>query len=183
VTQYLRRVLLGPEGQAVAGRKTYAKRVSRDAALTFHGAHHLQGVHPNRANVHFGLYHTDVLVALASFGSDGQLHRYTTGAAAVLGGLPKLLKASGFPRVVTFCDRDHFTGGIYEQAGFKYDGYTLQLTYLKGQHRGRREQYMKKNLSAIWPDADMTMTEKDICAAHNVYACYNSGIDRWVWER
>ena len=38
---------------------------------------------------------------------------------------------------------------------------------------------MKKNLTKVFGDVDMSKTEHEICAEHGVRAAYNSGIDRY----
>jgi hypothetical protein len=99
---------------------------------------------------------------------------------SINGLLPKLIKflAPGKP-VVTYCDRDYFTGTIYEKAGFKRTSVSRQLTYTKdGQIRERRERYMKGKLPDLGIEVG-DMTEKEALEQAGIYQCWNSGVERW----
>jgi very-short-patch-repair endonuclease len=185
VKDYLERVLLGAK-RKIGARQLIPHDVPRTDAVAFHEQFHLQGFKNTISTLHFGLSSKQgELQAVASFSPDGTLHRYTVrSGVSVAGGLPRMVKAfsAATPtasKVITFCDRDHFSGGVYEQAGFQKTGHSLTMSYVQRRRRLRREHFQKHKLPGIFNDVDMSQREIDICAANSIYACWNSGVDRY----
>lgn len=165
----------------IAARKSHLVQLDHHAANTFHATHHVQ-----KALVvgdqHLGLMVDSELVAAATF-KGNILARYTVRSGiSVQGGLSKLLRASTLGRVITYCDRDHFTGSLYSSCGFTRQGTTLQMTYLYGTRRCRREKFMKHKLPGIGIEVRQDDTEKSALERAGIYQCFNSGIDRWEWQ-
>jgi hypothetical protein len=179
----LRRAIEGPMTE-IGARETTLVKVLRDVAKAFHEDHHVQDFRISTADQHYGLFDQADLVAVASFDKKGVLHRYTVlGGLSIAGGLQKCIKAFrgdfGDLPIVTYCDRDHFMGNLYRAAGFVQTGGTMTMSYVVGSVRQRREGYMKHKLPSLFGDVDMDQREIDICAEHGVYACWNSGTEKY----
>jgi ssDNA-binding Zn-finger/Zn-ribbon topoisomerase 1 len=184
VEALLRRKLLGATHRIFA-RKTEVVKLTAKQALAFHREHHLQESKPGSASLHYGLVYGGETIAAASFDKAGVLHRYTIKAdTAVVGGMGKLIAAYraewGDKPITTYCDKDYFSGGLYAATGFTKVSETLQLTYLHRSRRVRREAFMKHKLPRIFGEVDMTKTEMQICQENNVFACFNSGVEKLV---
>lgn len=178
---------LRPAEVKLGARETLVAKVPLEQAKEFHEAYHVQGFGLKRAAHHYALFDQADMVAVASFDSVGTLHRYTVmDGVSIAGGLKKLIKAYrghfGDLPIVTFCDRDHFTGCLYRASGFDLTGGSLTMSYVVGPKRVRREHYMKHKLPALFEDVDMSMKEIDICAENNVFACWNSGTERYILQ-
>jgi hypothetical protein len=179
----LRRVLLGPQTK-IGARVTEVSRVDHGTAKAFHEEHHIQDFRITVANQHYALFDSADLVAVASFDRKGTLHRYTVlDGLSIAGGLSKLIKAfrgeHGPLPIVTFCDRDYFDARVYRAAGFEKTGGQLTMSYAVNGRRQRREAYMKHKLPALFGAIDETEKEIDICATNGVFACWNSGTERF----
>lgn len=187
IKELIKRKLCGV-GNKIAARKTIVKKVGRDIAAPFHELHHLQDFSISAPTQHYALYKQEEMVAVASFDNKGVLHRYTIKSeTAIFGGMEKLISAfkkdNGDIDITTYCDMDYFNGKLYQAIGFKKVSETKQLTYLTKGRRVRREKFMKHKLHAIFGEIDLNKTENEICAENGVYACYNSGIDKYVLYR
>lgn len=180
----LRRMINGPDTK-IGARQTTVVAVPRSTAKKFHEDYHVQGFRVSSADQHYGLYDGRDLVAVASFDSSGLLHRYTVlDGLSIAGGLLKCVKAfrrdHGPLPITTYCDRDQFTGSVYRAAGFQLVGSGLTMTYVVKGERQRRERYMKHKLPDVFADVDVARREIDICADNGVFACWNSGTDKFV---
>ena len=180
----LRRAIEGPVTK-IGARETVLVKVPRGVAKEFHEDHHVQDFWIPMADQHYGLFDQADLVAVASFDKKGVLHRYTVlDGLSIVGGLQKCVKAFrgdfGDLPIVTYCDRDHFMGNLYRAAGFVKTGGTMTMSYVVGSARQRREGYMKHKLPSLFGEVDMDQREIDICAEHGVYACWNSGTEKYV---
>ena len=179
------RAINGPSG-VIGARKTSAEKVDKYDAKMFHEANHLQGFRVSHASEHFALVHNGDVVAVSSFDKKGTLHRYTVlRGLSIPGGLSKVVsayrKSLGNLPIVTYCDRDYFTGGVYAAAGFEETGHSMTMSYVVRGKRVRREKYMKHKLPGIFGDGvDMSKREIEICADNNVFACWNSGTIRFT---
>lgn len=182
----LRRALFGPDLK-IGARQTEVVRIPRVQARAFHEEHHVQDFTMAVANQHYALFDQADLVAVASFDRKGVLHRYTVlEGLSIAGGLQKCIKAFrgdfGALPIITYCDRDHFTGDLYRAAGFRADGGSMTMSYVTAGRRVRREGYMKHKLPSLFGDVDLRRKEIDICAEHGVYACWNSGTEKYIHE-
>lgn len=119
---------LGCERPAVRASKCALREITNAGAATFLNANHPQGW--AFANVNFGLFHSDRLVAVMSFKKSGDrhtgaglydwaLHRFATDInLRVHGAASKLFAMRPAGRIVSYCDLDLFTGGVYAALGF-----------------------------------------------------------------
>jgi hypothetical protein len=55
----------------------------------------------------------------------------------------------------------------------------MTMSYVVRKLRQRRERFMKHKLPALFGDVDMSKREIDICAENGVYACWNSGTEKY----
>ena len=181
----LRRTALGAT-EIIGARKLTVGSVDRDTAADFHRLHHVQGFETTAPTAHYTLSRAaGETCAVASFDRKGILHRYTVvEGLSIPGGLQKLIAAfrrkHGALPITTFCDRDHFSGKLYRAAGFRHVGGTLTMSYVEGKRRVRREKYMKKNLASVFSLSAIDGREIDICAENGVFACWNSGTDKYL---
>ena len=179
----IRRSLLGARSRGA--RDFDVVPLPKEAAESFHKEWHIQGYALRIPAVHYALVESGSPVAVATFRTSGVLERYAlVEGLSIPGGLPRLIKAfraeHGNVDIVTFCDRDHFSGAVYEAVGFEHVDTNLQMWYVRGPRRESRQRYMKHKLPDRFGEVDMSMTERDICAENGVYAAYNSGTDKYV---
>lgn len=182
------RMVLLIERACVGGQtKLYARKLSAGLvdffkANAFHKRHHIQ-VGRVSASQNIALFEGGEIVAVASFKGNELLRYSVKDGVGIVGGLAKCIAASGLDVVVTYCDRDHFTGGLYAACGFRHVGTTLQLSYLFKGERCRREKFMKHKLSALGIEVLPDDTEKTALERAGIYGCFNSGIDKWIWRK
>jgi hypothetical protein len=173
---------------AIPGRKLKVVEIDFATAVDFHKRFHLQKTTPN-GNQHFALEHDGKIMACATFKTTqntSELTRYTVmNGYSLIGGLSKLISRIDAKQIVTFADRDYFTGNMYQKAGFTYAGTSLQLTYWekKTNKRHRRERFMKHKLAYLGIEVRDEDTERTALERAGVFQCWNSGIDKWVFSR
>ena len=113
----------------IGARKTKVKQLKPRIALDFHKNHHLHGA--IGAYYHYGLYHNDMLVMVASFGKNRfsssyefECSRITSHSNyTVVGGVSKLInffvKTENPKNIVTFSDLRFGEGDVYNYCGFE----------------------------------------------------------------
>lgn len=177
----LRRAFGFEQIERLHARKLTVSVLDHAQANAFHSAHHVQS--GRVVGKHFALMLGEDVVEVATFlEKKGQLHliRNTIKTGyTVVGGLRKLISATGFRgTVVSYVDRDHFDGRSYLAAGFEKVGTTLQLRYLNGSARVRREMFMRHKLPSLGIEVRDGETEREALHRAGIYQCWNSGIDR-----
>ena len=147
---------------------------------------HLQG--GDHASIRYGLTHNGELVAVMTFvrsrfdkSFEWELSRYASlPFVTVVGGASRLLHMFceiHAPRsLITYSDRRHSTGNLYETLGFQHlrdqpPGYT----YLVKGIRENRLAWQKHMLSAKLPNFDATLTEEANMVAHGYWKCWDCG--------
>lgn len=184
---FIERTLGLVELNSVGARKFNIHYLDRDLAMAHHAAHHVQIEKPP-GGIHVGAYLGDKLIAAMTVRVEQGQHvisRYTIAQGYTSPGLLlRLMKRVSTDKPcakwVSYCDMDHFSGGLYKAAGFEQEGYSLQLTYTYGGTRVRRERFMKHKLERVFDEVDMSKTEKEICAENGVHQVFNSGIVKYV---
>lgn len=173
------------EPEKIGARKTKLAFIDRHEAIKHHVKYHSQKSVPV-GSVHVGAYFKDKLIAVATMKNSSvfELSRYTViGGMAVIGLLSKIIKFTekeyGAKDWITYCNKDHFSGKLYLNSGFTKTTTSLQMSYLVSDKRFRREGFMKHKLPLVFDTVDMKKTEREICAENNVYASFNSGIDKF----
>jgi len=183
-TDRMKALILTALGKAdvvsIGARRCTVDILTSKEANEHHIANHVHQS-PSRGDQHIGLKHGDALVAVATFRKT-ELVRYSVALGyTVPGGLSRLLKASGLSECFTYCDRDHFTGEVYRNAGFTCASAGKQLTYSRGDKRFSRYKFMKSKLPSL--GVAVIGTEKESLATVNIHQCWNSGTDRWQWSK
>ena len=119
---------LGSYDQVIFARKCQVKSVNNFDTRTFLESNHLQGYGISKINL--GLYYDDILVSLMTFGNprfnknyEWELVRFCNQMnTKVTGGASKLLKhfvRTNSPKsIISYADRRHSTGGLYDALGF-----------------------------------------------------------------
>lgn len=170
--------------RTVGARQFDLARINRDIAVAHHKANHVQRTTP-RGGTHIGAFIDGTLHAVCTFKigrAQVELTRYSLSCGLSAPGLlARILRYvdSTLP-VVTFADRDYFTGALYARSGFHKEGTTLQLTYVDERNsRRRRESLMRHKLPALGIDVGH-LSEREALAKVGIHQCWNSGIDKWV---
>jgi very-short-patch-repair endonuclease len=171
----------------IGARNLIVKVISATEANAFHTANHIQSGRV-AATTHIALIAENIIVAVASFRQSKKetcIVRYTIASGwSISGGLEKLVSAYGGSNpIVTYCDRDFFEGDIYYRSGFVKFGCTLQLSYLHGSTRYRREKFMRHKLGALGIAIAKGETERAALEKVGIFQCWNSGIDKWILHR
>jgi len=106
----------------IHGRKCTIKSTSPQDSRIFYNSSHIQGF---QGGIHHGLYYNDELVSLMSiktYKDYYMLERFVNRKNTLVhGAFTKLLMSFNFDMdVITFADVRHFSGGVYENNGFRY---------------------------------------------------------------
>lgn len=80
----------------------------------------------------------------------------------------------------TFTDNRYNNDSLYAQAGFK----PLYLTspdymYIQRGRRHHKSNFQKSKLAKMFPDEDMSLSEKEITEKHKIYRIYDCGKTKW----
>lgn len=202
----LRRVL-GHEKDRVYARRTSVSRISNASASAFFDLHHVQG--GNGAGVNYALQYDGCPVAVMRFGMGsndrgrGATHkqwtitRYAT-SRRVVGGASKLFSAFlrdyNPDKVKSFSDNRYFSGGMYAQMGFVFDGehgvdYKVWHARLGLLHKSRfQRREIPNRIRDIGSDEQFDpktdkRTEKEMTYLLGCRRIYDCGKKRWVWTR
>lgn len=133
IMNYIKKILIGSK-EKIYARQTLVKEISPQEANTFIEEYHLQGKCAGNL-INLGLFYKNNLVSVMTFGKprhssnyDWELLRYCS-STEVIGGASKLFKhfLNQIPKgstIISFQNLDKFSGNLYEQLGFEFDGYT-----------------------------------------------------------
>jgi hypothetical protein len=156
-------------GKKLAARKCDIRQVPLPQARAFCQQYHLRGT--ARATEAWGLYHSDQLVAVATFaparyGNAGftELIRFCSlHDTVVMGGLSRLISRVAGP-LVSYADRSHSTGRAYYAAGFKLERTTAPnyWWFQPGGERVHQSQLRKYKLLRADPTLDSSLTEQEL---------------------
>lgn len=183
----------------IYARNTILKAVSFDESQKFLIQNHRQGVSVSK--IRLGLYYDEELVSLITFNStryqksnidEYELIRFCSKLnTTVVGGASKLfkefLKIYQPHKVISYSDRAHTEGTLYEILGFKLQsisdpGYVWvdpkTDEYL---NRIKTQKHKLKNL--LNDDSiDLSKTEKQIMEEHGFVQIFDSGVCTWVYQ-
>lgn len=181
------RSIFGVEQKRIHARKCAVKEISSLECNKFLDINHLQG-HDN-AKYCYGLYHSDGLVAVMTFGKprfnrnyDYELIRYCSKIGFhVAGGAGKLLsffQNSHNGSIISYADRRYSIGNLYEKIGFVNKGMTKpNYFWVNGMKKYSRYQCQKHKLAKLLGDkfdAGMSETENMIKNGYcRIYDCGN----------
>lgn len=177
--------------RTVAARQTEATRITRDEAMAFFDAHHIQGF--VSASHYLGLRDADgALVAAMSLkkASPGvlRLERYAT-SVRVPGGHSKLVSFAkrelDWDSLVTFADLEVSDGRLYETTGWVQEK-TLEPDY-KYVFRNRRYHKFGYRLAKFRSDPNLIfeegLSERELAALNGLRRVWDSGKIRYRYRR
>jgi hypothetical protein len=180
----------------IYARKCEIREVSNNISKSFLENNHLQGNAP--ASVRYGLYQKDILVALMTFGKsrfnkkiDWELIRYCNMLDnSVVGGASRLFKhflKNNTGSIISYADRRHSQGGLYENLGFEFSHNSdPNYYYYKNKQPyilESRQKYQKHKLKTMLENFDPNQTESENMYKHGYRKIYDCGNQVWVYER
>lgn len=169
----------------------------------FYNKNHLQG-YSNHCNITFALQYDSDIVAMMSFCNAGlhhrnrdinsyELSRYAVKSGyTVIGGPSKLLslfeKTYDPDMILSYSDNDYFSGNMYSQLGFTFEGIPRPRYhwYFPDQTVRTRESCQLKHLSKQYPKLYEESLKQDgnketyIMTALKAVKVWHSGNKRWV---
>lgn len=188
----------------IYARNTQIKPVTYIDSYKFLEENHRQGNTVN--SIRLGLYYQNELVSLMTFGKMRQtigientsgltyeLSRFCSKLAInVVGGASKLfahfIKIYNPDTVISFSDRAHTLGHLYEILGFEQirqsdPGYVW--VRLNDDTAWSRVNAQKKNIKSFLKDnnIDLSKTEFEIMEEHKYAAVFDSGTITWKWSK
>ena len=196
----VKRMLASKLGVATksVGARTLQVEVSEGllpSDIKFLTEYHIQG--PVRQGVMIRLKTKEgQLVALAVFNSNTcsrkekatdkkwELTRYAS-AVGVQGGLSRCIKAfkvfvPNAKTVVSYSDDRLHSGGAYAAIGFRKLYTTApDYTYIVQKQRHHKSNFQKSRLAKMFPEEDMSLSEKEITEKHKIYRIYDCGKTKW----
>lgn len=183
--------------------KLEIREVSKQDEIVFLNKYHYQGF----ANSSWckGLYKNDELIELMSFGkprynrnAEWELIRLCTKKDIIVyGGASKLFKAfckdEPYGSIISYCNKDKFSGKVYEALGFTYEAISKGYHYEKDGISYNRMQFQKYKLPDIFGKPEYKdLTEYEIMSlegykkvddlygqARYVYSRMNDPTERW----
>ena len=189
---------LGKTKTKIYGRKTEVRKISNNLLIRdFLNNNHLQGFIGSK--VKLGLYYNNELVSLMTFGKkrlfmkskskeegEYELLRFCNKLNTnVIGGASKMfnyfIKTYKPLEIISYADRSHSNGNLYEKLGFDFSHKTQTNYYYVVNHkRKHRFNYRKDKL--IREGYDKNMTEHEIMLSRNIHRIYDSGSLKFIWE-
>ena len=157
------RSILGIGQTRIFARKCVIAEIDSKTANEFLEQNHLQG--GDNSSIRYGLYHGDELVAAMTFGKprfskshDWELIRFASKCGCnVVGGASKLLnhfRSSHSGSIVSYADRRHSDGNLYEKLGFMQVGVSKpNYWYVRGGEKLSRYACQKHRLKDVLGDA------------------------------
>jgi len=187
---------LGLSTNTIYARKTVIKEISGKDYKNFCNNNHIQG-HVN-ASVKLGLYCSDVLVSVMSFGGlrrslgshskkgSFEMLRFCNKLNTnIVGGASKLfkyfIKTYNPNEIISFSDNRYFNGGLYEQLGFRYEKKTTPNYYYITDKLKRENRFKYRKDVLVKCGYDSNKTERQIMVDRGINRIYDCGNKKWVW--
>ena len=157
------RSILGIGQTRIFARKCIVRELDSKTANEFLEQNHLQG--GDNSSIRYGLYHGNELVAVMTFGKprfskshDWELIRFASKYGCnVVGGASKLLnhfRSSHSGSIVSYADRRHSDGNLYEKLGFVLEGVSKpNYWYVRGGEKLSRYACQKHRLKDVLGEA------------------------------
>jgi Ackermannviridae homing endonuclease len=181
--------------ERIYARKCEVQEINDNGLIrNFLNENHIQGFVGSKVKI--GLFYNDKLVSLMTFGkgrknmnskSEWELLRFcNTKYTNVIGGASRLFKY--FIRnynpneIITFADRSHSNGNLYEQLKFNFIHKTQpNYHYIVNGIREYRFKYRKDIL--VKEGYDKNKSEHNIMLERNIYRIYNSGNLKYEYKK
>lgn len=173
---------LGMCNNKIYARKTTIKKVDATTARNFYSRTHLKGFKGSTA--HYGLYYNNTIVMCMSVSikhSELHIERLSSEIDTIVtGGANKLLnfaiKSSNVNKVISYCDRNHSNGNVYEKMGFELIGHTgTDYFWTNGTDIINRQKTQHKNMKKWLPLYNSSLTEKQNMFNNNYRIYYGCG--------
>lgn len=201
------RNILHSNFNTLGARQTYVDdNVSFDECKKFLNENHRQGNTSSSARIGLRLKSDDSLVSIMTFGrlrntmgrtkdsnNDYELSRFCNKLnTSVSGGASKLFKYFidnySFNAIVSFSDRSHTKGSIYEILGFNKSGIVNPgyfWTDIYDTKHINRVSCQKRYLKNLLKDdsIDLSLTEREIMESHGYVRTYDSGLIKWIYHK
>ena len=157
------RSILRIDQTMIFARKCMISEIDSKTANEVLEQNHLQG--GDNSSIRYGLYHGDELVSVMTFGKprfskshDWELIRFASKCGCnVVGGASKLLnhfRSSHSGSIVSYADRRHSDGNLYEKLGFMQVGVSKpNYWYVRGGEKLSRYACQKHRLKDVLGDA------------------------------
>ena len=197
------RNILGKNTESIGARETYVDEISNTECVKFLNENHRQGAISAKIRLGLRRKSDDSLISVMTFGNlrstmgksaqevnSLELSRFCTKLNInVAGGASKLfqhfLKQYRPEKVVSFSDRAHTKGTLYEKLGFQQVSKTPPsyfYTNIDDTKFLSRVACQKHNLSNLFKaDVDLSKTEHDILKEHGYVRVYDCGVIRWEY--
>lgn len=180
----------------IGARKTLVKKLDSSEAMKFHNNHHL---HSGVGGIfHYGLFHDNELVMVASFGKNRFSKNYQYECSritshsnyTVVGGVSKLIKhfvKNDNPEsIVTFSDLRFGDGDVYLNCGFKKvedspPNYWYSKKYTPELHS--RVKFQKHKLRSLLDEYDPLKTEFENMLDNGWDRIWDCGNAKYEWRK
>lgn len=183
---------LGTAENRIYARDCQVKEINYKDSKLFLESNHLQGFVPGKINL--GLFYREKLVSVMTFGNRKisgcryfELLRFSNKINyTIIGSGSKLFKYfltkyPHFKKIVSYCNKEIFDGGIYEKLGFKYSGETaINFWWTNGSIKFHRSKFMKHLLAGEEKNSDLS-AEK-IMKDRGFSKIWGVGQDKWIFE-
>lgn len=178
------------DNKIIYARKCEVKEISNEDARNFLDLYHLQG--NCYSKVKLGLFCGDELLEVMTFSkprfskkADWELIRLCTkNDYTVIGGASKLLKyfeKKHNPKsLISYCDRAHFEGKIYEKLGFTLDCISKPNYVWVNNACEILTRYQTQKHVLVKEGYDKNKSEREIMEDRNFYQVFDAGNSVWI---
>lgn len=186
----------------IYSRKCDIREVSYKDSCSFLDVNHRQGRCVSKVNL--GLYFEDKLVSLMTFGKprvnmkasnqcEWELIRFCNKLnTSVIGAASKLFKhflllyVNSGEQILSYSDRAHTSGGLYNILGFDFISFSdpgYVWVDIKNDRAYNRFNFQKDKIKDFLKDEDIDIssTESQICLNHNLVKVFDSGTAVWIY--
>jgi hypothetical protein len=188
---------LGKTANKIFARKTEIKVIDDNFLIkNFLNDNHIQGY--LGSSVKLGLFYNDELVSVMTFGKkrnimkskskegEFELLRFCNKLNTnVIGGASKLfkyfIKNYSYTEIITYTDRSHSQGKLYETLGFNFT-YKTESNYYYVVDGIRKHRFVFRKDILVKEGYDVNKTEHEIMLERNLYRIYNAGNLKFIFN-
>jgi hypothetical protein len=180
----------------IMGRKCQIIELTKEDEKKFLEENHLQGYIPS-SSISYGLIYENNIVSCMTFGNSRfeynkkELLRYCNKLGyTVIGGAEKLLthykKNNDYSGLISYCDMEHFDGGIYHKLGFKLSTITKPSYYYFKIHNDyeiySRQKFQKNKIKIKFDNFEEELTEYQNMLNNGYDRVWNCGNYKFILE-
>ena len=175
--------------ERIYARRCEIVKLSAKDCREFIDNNHLQGF--IGATVYYGLTYNDELVSVMLFQKKKdcwEISRLCTKLnLSVIGGTERLwkhfLRNNKIGKVITYNNRDYYTGGVYKRLGFKLEKTTEpSFWYIKNGHSGILSSRKCQKYKLVEQGYDHVKPAHEIMKERGYHRCYNSGYHKFTFD-